>query len=96
MSSVQAVTYMPNPPLRIERDYTVEGREMIIIEGVRYDADLLRAFGNPAPDALYAVRREEDRVWLTVIRNGDEARQFFDEVNGRGNPAPTEDESDGL
>lgn len=80
----------------------MQGREIIVIEGVRYDADLLKAFGSPAPDALYAVRRDGENVWLTVIRSADEAKQFFDETLGQGasqgdtSPAPTEDESDGL
>jgi len=62
-------------PVTIERDVN----DVIVIEGVRYHGDLFRAFSLPESDVLYSVRRDEDDVVrLTVIRNLDEAKEFFD------------------
>ena len=81
--AVQAMTHTPEPPLQIEREYTPQGREVIVIEGVRYDAEYFRTFSQPETDVLYAVRQDEDgAVKLTVIRNRVEAAIFFDETFG--------------
>lgn len=56
----------------------MQGREAIVIEGVKYDAEYFRTFAHPDTDVLYAVRRDGDQVWLTVIRNVEEAKAFFD------------------
>lgn len=94
-SAVQTMVYMPDPPLRIEREYSISGHEFILIEGVRYDASYFRTFAHPDTDVLFAVRRDGDTVVLSIIRNAQEAAKFFEEI-GRGNPAPTEEVSDGL
>jgi len=78
MQLIKETTHQPNQPLGIERDWN-NGREVIIIEGVRYDADYFRTFAHPEMDVLYAVKREDDAVWLTVIRDEDEAKKFFEE-----------------
>lgn len=93
---IQPMPHIEVKPLSIEREYTMQGREVIIIEGVRYDADYFRTFAYPETDVLYAVRREEEMVVLTVIRTQEEASEFFNETLGRGDPAPTEEENDGL
>lgn len=101
-SNVKPMTHAVERPLVIERDYAQQGNEIIVIEGVKYDADYFRAFAHPDTDVLYAVRRDEDRVWLTVIRNAEEAKAYFNNTFGLGaslddtSQAPTEEESDGL
>lgn len=88
-------------PLSIEREYTMQGHEVIIIEGVRYDAEYFRTFAHPETDVLYAVCRDEDQVRLTIIQTPEQATEFFNETIGRGaslddtSPTPTEDQ-DGL
>lgn len=95
-NNMRRLEHVAQKPLSIEREYMLDGREMLVIEGVKYDADLLRAFGDPAPDALYLIRRDGERVSLTPIRNAEEASEFFNETLGQGDPAPTEDQTDGL
>lgn len=91
---IKPIKHQPNKPLNIERDWR-GGIEMIVIEGVTYDADYFRTFAHPDTDVLYAIRRDGEKVWLTVIRNAEDAKKFFDETLGLENPAPTEDQ-DGL
>lgn len=91
---IKEVPHLKHHPLSIEREVTLHG-EVIIIEGVRYDADYFRTFSHPDTDMLYAVRRDEETVVLTVIQTPEEASEFFEETLGRGDPAPTEDQ-DGL
>lgn len=90
-SNVKNLQHVAQPPLSIERELAV-GREYILIEGVRYDADYFRTFAHPETDVLYAVRSHDDTVVLTIIHNTDEAQQFFEEMGG---PAQEED-NDGL
>ena len=94
-SNVKNLQHVAQPPLSIERELA-GGREFILIEGVRYDADYFRTFSHPETDVLYAVRRDEETVVLTVIQTPEEASEFFEETLGRGDPAPTEDEKDGI
>lgn len=93
-SNIRPMPHVEDRPLSIEREYTLQGREIIVIEGVKYDADYFQTFAHPDTDVLYAIRRDGDQVWLTVIRNAEEAKKFFEEV-GQGDLAPTEDQ-DGL
>lgn len=90
-SNLMQHQHVAQPPLRIERELA-GGREFILIEGVRYDADYFRTFAHPETDVLYAVRSHDDTVVLTIIHNADEAQQFFEEMGGTAQ----EDESDGL
>ncbi len=79
---IKELTHVPAEPLRIEREFE-DGREIIVIEGVRYDADYFRVFSHPETDVLYSVvRGEDDVVKLTVIHNRVEAEHFFDETFG--------------
>ena len=94
-SFIKQIPHVDQKPLSIEREYTMQGHEVIVIEGVRYDADYFRIFAHPDTDVLYAVRRDEDMVVLTVIPTVEVAKEFFEETNGQGYPAPTE-EQDGL
>lgn len=93
-SHVKKIQHVAQKPLSIEREITLGG-EVIIIEGVRYDADYFRTFSHPETDVLYAVRRDEETVILTVIQTPEQASEFFNETLGRGDLAPTEDQ-DGL
>lgn len=95
MSAVQTMVHMPDPPLKIEREYTLGGRETIIIEGVRYDAEYFRTFQHPNMDALYAVERRDDMVMLTMIRNAEDARRFFEEI-ASASPRNDMEVQDGL
>lgn len=79
---IKELPHVPIEPLKIERDFQ-DGREIIVIEGVRYDADYFRVFSHPETDVLYEVERGEgDVVKLSVIRNRLEAAAFFDETFG--------------
>lgn len=91
-SLIKQIQHVEQKPLSIEREYNPFGREIIVIEGVRYDSDYFRTFAHPDTDVLYAVRREEEMVVLTVIQTLEEAKEFFDETIGRGDPAPTEEQ----
>lgn len=73
---IQEVEHVAVEPVSIEREHN----DVIVIEGVRYAGDYFRMMAVPNADVLYAVRRDDDQVWLTVIRNVDEARKFFEEV----------------
>jgi len=77
-SQIKTLPHVPTEPLRIEREFE-SGREIIVIEGARYDADYFRTFAYPDTEHLYAVRRVDDCVVLTVIRTPEEAVQFFKE-----------------
>lgn len=79
---IKEIQHAAAEPLRIEREFE-DGREIIVIEGVRYDADYFRVFAHPETDVLYSVARgEDDVVKLTVIHNRAEAAIFFDETFG--------------
>ena len=73
---IQEVEHVAVEPVRIEREHNDE----IVIEGVRYSGDYFRTLAVPNADVLYAIRRDDDQVWLTVIRNANEAEAFFDGV----------------
>ena len=89
--NIKQLPHQVKAPLSIERDIST-GHEIIIIEGVKYDAEYFRMFATPEADVLYAVKRlAEDVVCLTVVRTVEEAKIFFDET-GQGDPAPTEEE----
>jgi hypothetical protein len=90
-SNIKQLPHQAKAPLSIERDISM-GHEISIIEGVRYDAEYFRTFACPEADVLYSVRRNDDNVWLTIIRNMDEAKVFFEEI-GQGDPAPTEEQN---
>lgn len=89
---INPMPHVEQKPLSIEREYTLQGREIIVIEGVRYDAEYFRTFACPETDVLYAVVRDEDAVHLTVIRTPEEAKEFFENVGD----AAQEEDSDGL
>jgi hypothetical protein len=74
---IKEIPHQPNQPLSIERDWS-NGHEVIIIEGVRYDADYFRQFSHPETDVLYAVERMDDFVKLTVIQTAEQAKEFFE------------------
>ena len=78
-SMIKTLVHAPEPPLQIEREF-VNGREIIVIEGVNYEADYFRMFSHPETDVLYQVQRVEDFVRLTVIETREQADEFFDEV----------------
>jgi len=82
-SLIQPMQHMGDAPLRIERDWS-GGYEIIVIEGIRFDAEYFRTFAHPDVEVLYAVRREDDMVTVTSITNTREAAKFFAEV-GNGN-----------
>lgn len=90
-SNIKQLPHQVKAPLSIERDISM-GHEIIIIEGMKYDADYFRTFAYPETDVLYAVRNLVDEVvCLTVVRTVEEAKIFFDET-GQGDPAPTEEQ----
>lgn len=77
---IHPMLHVEQKPLSIEREYTPEGNEIIVIDGVRYDADYFRAFVHPQTDVLHQVVRDsEGVVKLTVIQTLDEAREFFEQ-----------------
>ncbi len=86
--SMKPMAHIAQRPLSIEREYTLQGREVIIIEGVRYDADYFRTFSHPETDVLYAVVRDEDAVRLTVIQTPEQASEFFDPAPSAAIAAP--------
>ena len=73
---IQEVEHEPKRPVSIER----EPNDVVVIEGVRYAAELFRVFANPDLNLLYALRREDDQVVVKIIRNANEADAFFDDV----------------
>ena len=83
---IHEVQHEPRRPVEITREHP----DIVVIEGIRYDADYFRQISHPDTDVLYAVRRDGDNVWLTTICNAEEARRFFDEINGQGEPAVEE------
>lgn len=87
---IKQIQHAPVEPLRIEREFE-SGREIIVIEGVRYDADYFRVFAHPETDVLYQVRRDDETVVLTIVRDVEEAKEFFNETIGQGDLAPTEE-----
>ena len=79
-SNIKQLPHQVKAPLSIERDISA-GHEIIIIEGVKYDAEYFRMFATPEADVLYAVKRlAEDVVCLTVVRTVEEADEFFKEI----------------
>lgn len=79
-SNIKQLPHQVKAPLSIERDIST-GHEIIIIEGVKYDAEYFRMFATPEADVLYAVKRlAEDVVCLTVVRTVEEADEFFKEI----------------
>ena len=79
-SNIEQLPHQVKDPLSIERDISA-GHEIIIIEGVKYDAEYFRMFATPEADVLYAVKRlAEDVVCLTVVRTVEEADEFFKEI----------------
>lgn len=78
MNAVKPMTHVPAQLLSIEREFDAEGREYIVIEGVKYEADYFRTFSHPDTDVLYAVTREEDFLKLTVIDTPEKAEEFFE------------------
>lgn len=90
---IKQIPHVEVRPLSIEREYTMQGREIIVIEGVSYDADYFRTFAHPETDVLYAVCRNEDQVRLTIIQTSEQATEFFEKVMGG---AAQEEETDGL
>lgn len=78
-SFIKPMPHVDVPPLRIERDYP-SGREVIVIEGVHYDAEYFRTFAHPETNVLYQVQRRDDAVWLTTIQNEEQAKEFFENV----------------
>lgn len=77
---IQQVTQGLLTPVSIERDMA-SGREIIVIEGVRFDADYFRFMATPNEDYLYAISsREDGSVWFDTIHNVAEAENFFDRV----------------
>lgn len=72
---ITQVTHQPTP-LSIEREVS----DVIVIEGVRYSGDFFRQMAYPSSDLLYVIRRDDDMVWLTTIRNVDEVQKFFEEI----------------
>jgi len=79
---IKQLPHQPTPPLSIERDMSF-GRERIIIEGVIYDADYFRTFSHPETDVLYSVVRDsEGVVMLTIIQTPEQAKEFFETVQG--------------
>ena len=73
---IKEVKHVAVEPVRIEREHNY----VIVIEGVRYAAELFRVFANPDADLLYALERRDDQVVVTPIRNANEAEAFFDDV----------------
>ena len=73
---IQEVEHEDRKPVSIER----EPNDVVVIEGVRYAAELFRVFANPDLNLLYALRREDDQVVVKIIRNANEAEAFFDGV----------------
>lgn len=72
-------------PVTVERDVN----DILVIEGVRYQADLFRTFAEPDDSLLYAMRKDGNTVVLVTVCNVEEAIKFFQEV-GQGDPAPTD------
>lgn len=76
-SFIKPSPHVAKKPISIER----EDGDVIVIEGVRYDADYFRTFGAPDTDVLYAVQRIDDGcVKLTIIASPEEALEFFKET----------------
>lgn len=74
MPFIEEIEHYPVKPVTIER----EAFDMVIIEGVRYSGEYFRQFGHPDVNALYAVRKKGEIVFLETIHNLDEAKNFFD------------------
>jgi hypothetical protein len=84
---VEEVEYEGRKPVSIER----EAHDVVVIEGVRYAADIFRVLANPDANVLYTFERDGENVIATVIRNVGEATGFFFRKEyGRGDPAPTD------
>lgn len=70
---IQEVEHESKRPVSIER----EPNDVVVIEGVRYAAELFRVFANPDANLLYALQRHDDQVVVTLIRNPQDALSFF-------------------
>lgn len=87
---IKPLPHQTKAPLHIERDMST-GYEVIIIEGVRYDAEYFKTFAYPETDILYSVVRDDEGVvMLTCIRTPEQAKEFFEEI-GQVEPAPVEE-----
>lgn len=75
---ITTMAFIPDPPLRIEREFGPDGAEFIIIEGVRYAADYFRAFSHPETDKLYQVQMVNGFLRLVQIENVEQAQEFFE------------------
>lgn len=80
---IKPMAHQAEKPLQIERDWS-SGREVIIIEGVRYAAEFFQMIAKPEIDALYALKNNEIGNYWQIIRSMDEAKKFFEET-----PIPT-------
>lgn len=62
-------------PLKAEREFP----DMLVIEGVRYSGDFFRTNSMPDEDVLYSIFKDDRGiVCVHVIRNANEAEQFFE------------------
>jgi len=75
-SQIKPFAHQPKP-VTLERDVN----DVVIIEGVRYSGDYFRTMSAPNEDVLYAIHKgEDDVVRVTMIRDANEAENFFDRV----------------
>jgi len=70
---IEEIEHEAKKPVSIER----EPNDVVVIEGVRYAAELFRVLANPDAGLLYAFQRDGDQVIATVIHNAKEAFTFF-------------------
>lgn len=82
---IKQLLHEPWKPVEIER---LPG-DVLLIEGVRYAGELFREMAFPSGECLYAIRRDEDKVYLTTVRTLEEAKKFFQET-GQEEPAHLE------
>lgn len=76
MSFIKTLPYEMKKPVAIER----EPGDIVVIEGVKYEGDYFRTFGEPDPDVLYAVQKLDDGcIKMTIITCIEEAIDFFEE-----------------
>lgn len=73
-SFIQEVKHTAVEPVTVMRDVN----DVLIIEGVRYGGDFFRMMAVPSDDVLYAIQRDGDQVIATMMRNVEEAKQFFE------------------
>ena len=70
---IKEIQHEEKKPVSIER----EPNDVVVIEGVRYAADLFRILANPDAGLLYAYERKGDQIIATAIRNPQDALAFF-------------------